>query len=771
MNPLALVDAAATNAAVRGATRPPVSKVTRCVPALENRGSGAGTSLEHVARMLLPSSRAARATTALFFSLVATTAVTNARASSFDDATGEVHLDAGLAIAANLDSASSLGGLPAKVFSVQRQTGYALYTSADEALSFVDASAALEGKGALRVHGDRAVLLGDAASLASIAGARVEVTMFARADGAAPSLRVVYARKPLDAPSLSFPTGAVAAIRTGRATSDGWVEYSTGPIDGTVLGATIAGLLVVAGDPGSGDASFVVDAIEVKKVDGPLLSAGDCHVASEAKDCAKGAVCMEGKCVDSAVAYGALPPLETRKDAAARAATYMTRFQNDRHAVAAAASAGLDAKLLAIANAADTPASFVRPYLAAIGGLRGAHTSAPAPSPTSRLALGATAAVRFTGSELNACFGVVEKDLAGGGRGFGVFSVASPSLLHVGDVVDTVDGEPVDAWVARNAPEQRLLAADPDSDRAYEALLLTPLVMRFGRELVVKRCAAAGDCTPVTVDLSALRKDAATSIQAMQCSPRFKLGVTVPAGTNPDAYEAAIATTDGAITTLHTNGEPYVDNAPWVATVKQAFATAANGLLLVDKRRGDGGGGDAIVTWGSELRRGEGYGLFWVYRLDQASIDGPPGFLADLLGTCDGRSRAGNCAYGQLEAYPASPGAAPAKTAWLVTLDGSASDMSTSFAKGAPGVRIFGPNRTMGLFGGLGVMGAFLEGWSGGSVQLGDVRAGETPAERVAGAFRSGRGVDPDEIVVETQSDLVTGRDTLLERARAWLAQ
>jgi hypothetical protein len=697
-------------------------------------------------------------------------AATNAGASTFDDKTGSVVLDRDLLFAQSLDSRDALGGLPAKVFSATLRSGYGVYTPTSDALTFVDEGAAIEGKGALRVRGDRAVLLGDAASLAPLAAGRVEVKMFARADGAAPSLRVVYARKPLDAQTLSFPVGDVATVRTGRATSDGWLEYSTGPIDGNVLGATIAGLLLGASAQGTGDGSFLVDAIEVKKVDGALLTTGDCHVASEAKDCAKGAVCMEGKCVDSALAYGALPPLETRRDVAARTTTYMTGFQNDRHAAAAAADLG--PKLDAIAAGADTPVAFFRPYLAGIGELRGAHTRAPAPARYSRLALGSTIIVRYYGSELNACFGVVDKDLAGGGRGYGVFSAAPQSPLAVGDVVDTVDGEPVDAWVARHAAEHGLLAADPDSDRPTIAWMLTPTIMRYARELGVKRCDGAGSCTTVAVDLAALRKDAANmTIQPMQCSPRFTLGVDVPAGVDPDAYEVAVLQTTNGISTLHTNGEPWMNNDGWVATVKQAFETAANGRLLVDKRRGDGGGGAALQTWGAYLRRGLDYGFFFVNRIDARAIDGPPGFMADLLGTCDGRSGAGKCAYGQLEAFPAAAGARPAKTAWLVTLDGSASDMSTLLAKGAPGVRIFGPNRTMGLFGSLGTMGGFLEGWEGGAVQIGDIRSGTTREERVAGAWRSGHGVEPDEIAVQKQSDLVAGRDTMLERARAWLSE
>ncbi|HEY8073867.1 MAG TPA: hypothetical protein VIF62_07155, partial [Labilithrix sp.] len=447
-----------------------------------------------------------------------------------------------------------------------------------------------------------------------------------------------------------------------------------------------------------------------------------------------------------------------------------TRIQNDRHA-AAAAIAGFGKTFPALAASADTPDAFFRPLASQINAARGAHTYAPAPNAYSRLASGAMLTDRYYGNELNACFGIVDKDLVGGGRGWGVYQTASPSPLVVGDVVDTVDGEPAADWIARIAPEHGLLAADADSDTAWAGEMLSMAVLRFGHQLSVQRCDAGGACTSVAIDLDAARASSAGAV-AMRCGPRFKLAVDVPSGVDPNAYEAAILETDPAgVVTLHTNGEPYENDDAWVSTLNQAFTNAASGAFLVDKRRGDGGGGPALEAWAKNLRRDPSYGLFFVSRIDHAAIDGPPGFLANLFATCDGKSTAGNCMYAGLETYPAMAGAMPRKTAWLDVLDGSASDMSTYFAKGAAGVRIFAPNRTMGLFGGLGEMGAFLEGWNGGSVQLQDTREGATNQERVAGPWHSGTGVDPDEIIVQKQSDLLAGRDTMLERARAWLAE
>jgi len=700
---------------------------------------------------------------------IASAVSASANAASFDAASGTFRLEPDAVVASSLDSPEALG-LPARIFVARHEQGFAYLDGSPETLAtvdFVPALHAAEGKGALRVRADRAVLLGDPASLAGAVAGRVEVRVLARADGAMPELRAIYARSVLEPPEASFPLAQVVALRTSRATTDGFIELTTGPIDGAIAGAPLAGLLLVAAGSAPKGASFLVDALEIRRVSPTPVSGGACTVAHESDDCRKGATCIEGLCLDSAVVYGALPDEEARADIVARTATYLTRFQDDRHAVAAA-TAGFAKEMPAIASTADSPAAFYRSFAASVGAARGAHTAAPAPKPYSRAAAGATSFVRQVGTELNACFGLVEMDLAGGGRGYGVYAVTSKSSLRVGDVITHVDGESVDAWIARLAPEHGVLGADPDSDRPMIASQLHLLVARYAATTDVKRCTSAGACETVAVDVAALRRQGESVAEPLVCSPRFELGVEVPFGVDEHAYEAAIAhiAPDGVLT-LHTNGEP-TDDPTWVNVVKGAF-DAGSDRLLVDKRRGDGGGGDALATWGRYMRRGTGYGIFFVSRVDHTHVDGPPGFLDELLGSCSGHSFFGRCVLAQHESYPAQPGALPRKVAWLTVLDGSASDMSTYFARGAPGTRIFGPNRTLGLFGALGVMGSFLPGWTGGYVQFGDVRSGTTPEERRAGAWRSGRGVEPDEIVVQLQSDLVLGKDAMLARAHAWL--
>jgi C-terminal processing protease CtpA/Prc len=80
--------------------------------------------------------------------------------------------------------------------------------------------------------------------------------------------------------------------------------------------------------------------------------------------------------------------------------------------------------------------------------------------------------------------------------------------------------------------------------------------------------------------------------------------------------------------------------------------------------------------------------------------------------------------------------------------------------KGSPRVRIFGPQPTAGAFS------SFFQMALGGNMRL-SLASGDTIA--YDGQALIGHGVEPDEIVVPLQSDLIHGKDTLYLRALAWL--
>jgi hypothetical protein len=641
----------------------------------------------------------------------------------------------------------------------------------------------IEGEHALRVPAGTAIVAGDLATFAALHGSRVELRFWARADGARPSGRLVFAAKDVEGIDLLYPSGLVDALETGRATDDGWVEYSTGPVDGALGARTRLAAIVLEAeaDPlalGSKHGAFLVDAVEL--VDrGPLTArAKSCTLATEDATCGADGACVEGACFDSALVWGALPSVEQRREIVRRQEHVFERLTSDRYGASRTAT-HFTAPANAAAETATTPRAFWQPFQRGAALVRGAHSRAAGPARYSRLSWAAMTYGRSQWNELLACFGLVERDIAGGGRGFAVFAAAPSSTLRTGDIVEKIDGEDPRAWLARAVPFAPL-SSDPDVDDAYQGSVLQSLVPALAQTLEITRCASASSCTgsnatKVVIDLALARASALSLPWQTQpaCSVRFTLPVEVPAGADPNAYEAAFESvdTEGVVNVL-TNGEP--PGPDLAAVVNKAFDRGA-AKMLVDKRRGDGGGGDSLQVWGERVRQDPTFRTFDAGRWSFDAIDPPPAVFAELAG-CDDRGFNPVRACWAMSAWWANVPAAtakprPSKIAWLNLVDGSASDYASAYAKGATGVRIFAPNRSMGLFGGLHHLPRFASGLSDPYAQRSDARIGSTWEEVTAAKWHSGRGIDPDEVVVQTASDLLAGRDTMLERARAWLRE
>lgn len=703
-------------------------------------------------------------------SALAVAAVAPPARADFDPATGTVRPSA--------DGASFVGFEPAErpPLRVATLRAGALPTLEAGALDALRVAASLQGSSALRVPAGKAVIVGDAATFAALGDARVEVRVWARADGARPSARLVYAPGEIEPRDLSFPNASVDAVETGRATSDGWVEYSTGPVDATIGARTRAAGIVLEADASPlASSGFWVDAVEVRRV-GAKPARGACTLATEDAACGAEGACVEGSCVDGAAVWGPLPSLEQRRAIVERQEQYLVRFTSDR-AGATNAAARFSPVARAAAESATTARTFWQPFHRSAAEARGAHTRAVGPAHYHRLAWHVATYTRSVWNELLACFGAVERDLTGGGRGIAVFQAAPTSPVRVGDLVERIDGEEPAAWLARTIPIASL-SSDPDVDGPLQASNFQEIVTALARTLEVRRCASATACTGasstvVTVDLAELRKNVLSLPFQTQpkCSVRFKRAVTIPAGADPEAYEAAFESVD-ADGTAHvlTNGEP--PGPDLAAVVNRAFDRAP-AKMIVDKRRGDGGGGDSLAVWAERVRQDGSFRLLTSGRWSYDAIDPPSSVFAELAGCDSDRPSLPVCwgANASWSGIPARGIPRPAKVAWLNIVDGSASDLATTYAKGVPGVRIFGPARTMGLFGGLQHVPRFGSGLSDGYIQRGDTRIGSTWAAVTAAPWQSGRGIEPDERVVQSHADVLADKDTMLDRAKAWLAE
>jgi hypothetical protein len=632
----------------------------------------------------------------------------------------------------------------------------------------------IERDHALRIPTGRGVILGTFASLASLQDARVELRFWARADGVPPSGRLLYGTKDITTNELTWPNAAIEAIETGNATSDGWVEYSTGPVDAVIGKSRLAGIVFKAEASLVSTAGFIVDGVALLRA-GPLPGRSlTCTLAQEDSVCGADGACLGGKCVDSALVYGALPTLEQRRDIVARQEQYTLRFAGDRYGATRGVTTFSPAARAA-ADTATTARTFWQPFLRAAAMTRAPHAQATYPQLLHGASWFAATYRRSEWNELLACFGMVDRDLSGSGRGFAVFQAAPTSPVHVGDLVEEIDGEDPRTWLARAVPIAPL-SSDPDADDAEAGAVLQQVVPALARTIVVTRCASATSCSgtsaqKITIDVDAQRKNASAIPSSTQplCSVRFKRGVDIPNGADPEAYEAAFESVDAdGIVNVLTNGEPPGNSLATV--VNQAFDRSAS-KMIVDKRRGDGGGGASLSVWAERVRRDPSFRLFSEARWSYDALD-PPASLFAALSACDSDNSQEPICWASGASWmgiAASGTARPAKIAWLNEVDGSASDFATAYAKGTPGVRIFAPNRTMGLFGSLYHLPSFGHGLADAYAQRVDTRIGTTWDEVTSAVWHSGRGIDPDEVIVQKHSDVLRGVDTMLDRARAWL--
>lgn len=710
---------------------------------------------------------------------------------TFDAATGRVSLPSDALRSYGFETPESLVGLEVLTWSdggggfpelahepiTKAETVASLLTTKDDD--------ALEGARALRLGVGKGIAVSEPALFGELAKGRFEVLVWGRADGAPPQIQVSYDADPEQALSGLSAFAQVRAIRTGRQTSDGWAEYTTGPLDGTVLGVPARAVIIAPSPFASTSASFLVDALEIRKAEGAPTPAVACTQANVDQVCGAEGDCMFGRCVPSTVTWGVLPPAAHRAEIAERWAFWSTRLLGDR----AAAKNGLTVlapEARRLAAEATSSRQFFGGLARLVNQLRDNHTSFGSPVNFTRFA---PQVAEGTSSLLGACFGLVEKDIAGGGLGFAVFqATAQPATkvpLKVGDVVTKIDGLDPKAWVDANWPRfARTLPNDPASDWGAVASDLSRLVSTRASRITILRCASSTSCEgegaeTLTLDIGEIAAQAVTATQpstttsrSVACSPRFTPSVQkvlAPPSDGSDAVSVEVG--EGGETRVQFDG--FVAGSAWRTAMTGVFSGRPSKVLM-DAREGHGGLYDAVEHMLGLVRgKSDPVVVLSVGRATTSLLDPP--WLLDRVKSCTETTAQNQwaCFVGSsigLVASAADPPGAGSRIAWVNTRDVSANDYMPRLLQGRSSFRIFGPHPTAGAFGAIVPLPPVSAGWMGGSLQIQDSRFGTSLDALKDARWESGHGVPPDEVVVQKLSDALLGTDTLLAAAMAWLS-
>ncbi|MEW5847276.1 MAG: hypothetical protein AB2A00_00630 [Myxococcota bacterium] len=605
---------------------------------------------------------------------------------------------------------------------------------------------------------------------------RVEVTVWVRAEPMLPALFVVYSTS--DDP-LTGLFATVTAVATGRRTSDDWVELSTGPVDGAVLGIPLKQVVIQGGF-----SDVVFDALEVKRVgDRAFGDDTTCTQANVASQCGEDGECIFGACVDSAVVWGAVPYTPRhRREYLDRLTHIFTRVHANRSAVQRRGTE-FAARLAALAHVAS-PRRFWGGVADAVHFFRDHHTSAPVSYAALQSSVPSVLG-RESSGVLGACFGLTELDLLDGGAGFTVFRVdAARSLLgdalRVGDVLESIEDEAVDTWLARQGTFGTNAPSDPAADAPWTAVDLANVLSSRASHFSVLRCESSTSCnapTHIRVDLQPTVRQAVLAarglgvVEAFTCDGRYAPSVTTPRPRPDDGSDAVSHELLEGINTFQFDG--FTGGQSWRTPFLTGLGDAPEKVLF-DTRLGNGGAA-ALAEFLVGLVRDQsspqvvlGVSRPW-HTLD------PDGYYQSLLGCVTNPEPplfdacSGTIWLGARE-EPAV--ASVARIAWVTTADVSANDFVPRLLRGRAGVRILGPTPLSGAYGAIVALPPLLPGeYYGGSIQVHDSRFAASSSALATAAYESGTGVIPDETVIQKLSHSLTGRDTLITRARAWLTE
>lgn len=542
---------------------------------------------------------------------------------------------------------------------------------------------------------------------------------------------------------------------TGRVTSDGWIEVANDHvrIEGPTLHRATVGFFAPAGAE--------IDAVEiVRDVDQAELAPvphAACAGATDAVSCAPFQRCEWSTCRDVS---GLVPPIPSDRDDVAE---YLANRARLLFGPFRERDLDLPTAELAFGSMgwALSKYDYWNGFALGVRRLHDGHTT------TSNVA----SFVLRNPRRLALCFLEGDADLSHG------VAPSDPAYLDVlvshvggdhnlglkaGDRLVSVDGQHPIAW-ARSLVRDNW-GFQPTSNRETFAELaesLRGLVSRYAATLEVVRCDPATlTCDPPElVDVGALPLEPeGTPVDSVSCDNRpLRHLADSPADHSGGVFSGVVLESDAdegiyglEWESLYTTGSDGIAGPVGAAVTE--WKQSASGVIL-DHRSGNGG-----TTLGADL--------LWNFAVKRHALD----FYEDRVRAEEpSPSQADAASRWQLalsNGYVNYAGVNQPKTgvpvALLVTRDVSASDWLPLGMKGQPGHRIFGPFQTNGAFSTRYAFGY----WLGVSYVM---AVGDTTVD--TGLTLNGKGVEPDEIVLPKQSDLLVGKDTVYEAALAWVRQ
>ncbi len=670
---------------------------------------------------------------------------------------------------------------------------YASLTASDLQAFLVTEDAAPQGQSYLhwRSSNGEGLAFIDPATFGAVTGSRINVSFWGRSEGMEPFVAVTYGNAE-DLPSnKTWAWARIPAIRTGRETSDGWVEYATNAIDGSILGRPIHDIVLSARVPTSTDTNtrmnskstyptdaMSIDALEITPAAGAPLNAPCTELTIDA-DCGPQGECFYGQCVDAAVAWHPVPPASMQAEISERVVHWATRFMGDRAAIVRA-DADWVAATLGLAIDAATPRSFWGGLSAQVVALRDSHTHLGAPY----VGISTAFAVRpYSGSgPLDVCFGPTLDDLQSGALSYVIWATgpSAPGALMKGDLLTSIDGFDPKAWVDIVYPRYvSSLPIEPSADWAPSARQLATLIGQHASSITVTRC-AQGVCTPqAPIDVAAFALAAIAGGQYstgnLTCTPRFS---DIVAGALSDSAGGDVVLSgalDASTAGIEFDGFSPTDAQLWIAQLDAALQLPHDNVM-VDAREGFGGRNVLGRYLVQQFRSADApQVLALAARASIDAADAAPLFSFDWNRCLAENDDITACDTDDIFIYN-QPGVTPpalqSKVAWLNTDDVSNNDMFPRMLQGRANLRIFAPFATYGALGSNVTLPPLQSDWRTGSIAASDARYGDsiTSAE-AASSCESGHGVAPDEVVAQRLSDVFIGRDSIVAAAKAWLAQ